>query len=257
MPARAPAGAAPPVEAGAALSMVPMGSPSTPTPPGNAGACATPEQGALIISSGEIEVVPGETQTLQVLFTTRPGAYDPLPDTCRVRWSLSANSHATVDDAGRMVIAAGAPLGSTFGLVATLADGRTAHSMVRVVRRGEGSLVGTFREVGRSACRGGRELVPPEPVRELVFHGDGRFAVTWTPFETRQDYWGTFVHDAARNTLTLRVESNNYLPRDLDPQGTVEFEGDRRIRLRGMWLGSAPRRVERPACVQVFERQGR
>lgn len=258
--ARTSAAPTPPLEvprvpdAGATPSMVPI--PQSPTTDADAGACATRERGTPILSLSEIEMAPGEQRPLRVLITPRPGAYEQIPAACRVRWLIPANGHATVDEAGRLAIAAGAPVGYTFGVQATLADGRSAHSTVRVVRRGAGSLVGTYTEVGRGPCRGRSTVAPPEPVRELIFRGDGSFSVTWQPFETRRDYWGTFVHDAARGSLSLRVEGRgNYNPPDLDPEGTVEFEGDTRIRLRGMWLGSAPQRAERPACVQVFERQ--
>jgi hypothetical protein len=35
------------------------------------------------------------------------------------------------------------------------------------------------------------QFVPELPIQELVFAADSTFAVTWFPFESYVDYWGT------------------------------------------------------------------
>jgi hypothetical protein len=56
-----------------------------------------------------------------------------------------------------------------------------------------------------------------EPVRELIFQPNGHFSVTWMPFETYQDYWGSWRYDARTRVLTLAVDNGNYVPADLAP----------------------------------------
>ncbi|MGZ9115055.1 MAG: hypothetical protein ACXW3K_10570, partial [Brevundimonas sp.] len=53
---------------------------------------------------------------------------------------------------------------------------------------------------------------PTRPVRELVITPDGRFTLTWEPFESYTDYWGVVTHDAATGALRLEVTDTNSNP---------------------------------------------
>lgn len=76
-----------------------------------------------------------------------------------------------------------------------------------------------------------------EPVRELIFQGNGHFSVTWTPFETYQDYWGTWRYDANTHVLTLSVDHGNYVPSDLVLSGEVHAD-TQNLDLGAISLGS-------------------
>ena len=85
--------------------------------------------------------------------------------------------------------------------------------------------------------------------------------IYWSPDESKiamkASYGGvdqTIIVDAKTGALSLKPESHNYLPPDLDAEGRVKFEGAKRIRLEEMWLGSAKRATEERACAHVFER---
>src|SRR5262249_47999177 len=62
------------------------------------------------------------------------------------------------------------------------------------------------------------------PVRELIFKADGHYSVTWTPFETYQDYWGDWRYDVRTHVLTLTVAYGNYVPPDLVLSGVVSAD---------------------------------
>src|SRR2546422_6744756 len=48
-------------------------------------------------------------------------------------------------------------------------------------------LVGGWREEWQVACGSEERRAPAEPIRELIFLADGRFSVTWRPFEVNHD----------------------------------------------------------------------
>ncbi|MET0400599.1 MAG: hypothetical protein ABW277_27670 [Longimicrobiaceae bacterium] len=199
--------------------------------------CTLPDA-ALLVSLGEYELRPGAVDTVRLLASTHPGAFEPLPAGCRAAWSLPGGGPASVDAAsGVLRVAAGAADGVAFPLLARVA-GREVRTVVRVVDPALSPLVGTWAQVGRTPCgAGAAESAPAEPIRELRFHRDGRFSVTWLPFESYTDYWGTYSHDAGSGRLRLEVERGNYVPAELDLDGLAELRGGV-LRLREMSLGS-------------------
>jgi len=198
----------------------------------------------------------GESMDLEVVSSMAPFASDPLPSDCTVTWAVSGSVEGvTIDSAtGNLSIGGGAVVGNTFEVRATLGDGREVAEQVSIVQRGEGSLVGTFHEVARVPCGGGAEAPPANPVLLLRFFGGGRFHLAFVPFEARYDYEGSYTHDAESGALSMEARELNYLPQDVELEGTVIFDGDSRIRLRDMWLGSSPANSETPSCEHVFER---
>lgn len=108
---------------------------------------------------------------------------------------------------------------------------------------GAPSLVGTWHQ-DESECAGAA------PVRELIFSGDGRYSVTWAPFETYKDYWGAWRYDARSRMLTLTVDGGNRIPSDVAGSGEVRAD-DRQLTLGAISLGS-PREGER--CMAPFRR---
>lgn len=216
--------------------------------------CILPDA-ALLVAPGEYELRPGAVDTVRLLASTHPGAFAPLPDGCRAAWSLPDGGPAAVDAAsGVLRVTADARDGAAFPLLARVA-GREVRTVVRVVDPERSPLVGTWAQAGRTPCgAGAAESAPAEPIRELRFHRDGRFSVTWLPFESYTDYWGTYGYDAASGRLRLEVERGNFVPAELDLEGRAEVEGGV-LRLREMSLGDRTPGGE-PACGLRFGRSG-
>jgi hypothetical protein len=107
---------------------------------------------------------------------------------------------------------------------------------------------GTWVEIAQIPCNGGAEHAPVFPIKEFILEwgGDsaGRFKVTWQPFETYVDYWGSYTLDRG-TALTLKPEDGNYIPKDLDPAGFISRCGDELV-LRNMWLGTQRDEASRP-----------
>lgn len=112
-------------------------------------------------------------------------------------------------------------------------------------------LKGFWHEIARIPCGGGPEYVPDDPINELYFTASGRMGVTWTPFEVYVDYWGDYAADYDAGSISLSDLDGNYLPDDIDPDGSLRFEGDELV-LTDMWLGSSQGSVDPPACGHRF-----
>lgn len=217
-------------------------------------ACVPPDA-PLFVSLGELEVAPGSADTLRVFASSHPGAYEPLPTSCRPVWSLGAGSPASLDAAsGVLRVAPDAPDGASIPVLARV-GGQAVRAVVRVVDRAASPLAGTWTQVGETACGGGAESAPADPIRELRFRRDGTFTVTWLPFEAYNDYWGTYTFDRASGRLSLRVEHGNFVPPELDLDGRAEVRDARVLRLPELWLGSRTPDARR-ACGLRFERRG-
>lgn len=211
----------------------------------------------LAVTLGEHETAPGAVDTLRVW--EYRGHFGPheLPPGCRPAWSIAAGAPATLSPAtGVLRVDPGAPDGATFSVSARVAQ-QTVETTVRVVDRARSPLVGRWTEVARTPC-GAAEAEPPgeAPLRELIFRGDGRFSVTWIPFESYVDYWGSYAYDRGTGRLRLEVEGSNHLPPQRDLEGRALLEGEDELHLVDMWFGSRTP-SSRPFCGATFERQGR
>jgi hypothetical protein len=96
--------------------------------------------------------------------------------------------------------------------------------------------------------------IPTQPLRELRFADDDRYAVTFVPFEVRQDYWGPVVFDPTAGRIIFAVEHGNMPLTELKLAGRATFEGEDKLVLEGLYFGgleTAP-----PAgCRYVFSRR--
>lgn len=133
-----------------------------------------------------------------------------------------------------------------------------------------GPLTGVWVETAQVSCDTGKEVPPPDSIRELNFKNSREFSVTWHPLESYEDYWGTYTFDAGTGALTLKIEQGNYEPPDVDLDGTAAVDAAGRLVLTGIWLG-APQGLITPlptyppelstnpartgqACAQIFEK---
>jgi hypothetical protein len=165
-----------------------------------------------------------------------------LPLRCTRDWSVEGPATLSADRTS-VAIAADAPPGSTV-ILRFRHDGKPVEARFKVVGRDEIVLTGQWSQQSLEGC------AADEPVRELVFAPEHRFAVTFMPLETYQDYWGTYSFDPATGALRLTVEGGNFVPSNLDLDGAAELAGGR-LRLRGFFLGSRDD-APRSECTYVF-----
>jgi hypothetical protein len=162
----------------------------------------------------------------------------------RVSWSVEPAVGAHIDPrTGLLEIDPSTPGGSVFTVIADVENGRRLMSTKLYVFTPESDpLVGNWRETSQVGCDGSETGKPEAPVEELEFRADGRFSVTWRPFEIRKDYWGTYAYDLKNQTLSLVVEGGNDVPAIMDREGAFSVDQTGRLTLKGMWLGSPDQR---------------
>jgi hypothetical protein len=213
--------------------------------------CRIPSGYAMLISAEPLEMAPGETRVVQVAIARTPSApRQPLPRGCSVRWSVPPGAHASIDAAGRLRLTRAARVGDRMTVTAGVA-GQQLWQEVRVIDPRPNPVAGAWRQSGPAQCTGA-PAGALEPVRELMIGRDWRFSLTFTPFETYRDYWGTYTYDPASGALAMHVAGGNRVPPGLDLAGTARVENGR-LTLRGMWLGQPAAGTPR-TCTYVFVR---
>lgn len=207
------------------------------------------ESAAAIWWFGPLERPRGASISLEASWTDRPGAFEPIPKHCVTDLQISPAGLATIGaDGASISLAEDAPSGALITITGRVAA-QTLEAQVRVVDPINAPLSGTWRQ-SHTSCA---EHVP---VRELVFNSEGRFTVTWTPFEAYRDYWGTYRLDPAARAFSAEVEGSNRQPENLDLVGSVSFEGDVLV-LADVWLGNPARMsAEAERCTYRFVRAG-
>jgi len=218
---------------------------------GASAACARPDNAvAAVWWIGPREVRQGASVRLRPAWTSHPGAFDEIPQACLKGLKSSAPDQVRVARDGRSVtVAADATPGSIVKLTARIGD-EVIEGSIRVVGATEGPLAGS-RTQRTVACDGGGE--PTKPVGELKFTATGAFDVTWEPFESYRDYWGTYAYDPATRRLVLTVTGGNHVPEGLDLDGEARLRDDGSLALSGMWLGQ-PQSGPTRACAYTFGR---
>jgi hypothetical protein len=171
-----------------------------------------------------------------------PGGYLDIPLRCTSGWSVTGPARLGADRT-TLTIAEDAAPGAEIVLRFRVADEPVMARLV-VVARDALVLTGTR---GQAAAVGCEAL---GPVRELEF-GTDRFAVTFQPFETYKDYWGTYRFDPATGALVMSVEGGNHVPPGLDLEGVARMEGGHLI-LDQMFLGDPNGGRPAGACRYTF-----
>ncbi len=170
-----------------------------------------------------------------------------------VEWSIEPVEGVSIDDTGLLSVDASVPAGTSIFVTANVEDGRRlVEADFEVYVPVDYDILGLWLEVEQLPCDGGPAFEPDPVIGELVFQNTGDFSVTWTPFEVYYDYWGTFTYDEATGALALAVEGGNYVPADIDAEGTATVTGGQLV-LEDMWLGVAMSPVTPVACGHVFE----
>jgi hypothetical protein len=179
-----------------------------------------------------------------------------VPVAASATWSITPADAAHIDPAtGILTIDPGTPSGSVFTVRADVESGRhIVETQVHVYTPEANPLIGFWREEAQLACDSGAEVVPEEAIEELIFFADGTFSVTWFPFESYKDYWGTYTFDLAQGALELTVTGGNTIPLDVDGEGRVAVEATGRLILTELWLGTPSMGSGPPNCGHRFVR---
>jgi hypothetical protein len=158
-----------------------------------------------------------------------PAGTVELPLKCTSGWTVTGPASLSADRTS-VTIAPDAPPGAIV-VVRFQHMGKPISTQFRIIAKDEIVLTGRYTERSLEGC------FAQEPVRELEFRPENRFSVTFMPFETYQDYWGSYSFDPATRQLRLKVEGGNFIPPHLDLEGEAEF-AEGRLRLKGLFLGS-------------------
>ncbi len=167
-------------------------------------------------------------------------------------WQVSPANAATLSsNRSAITIAPNAPVGETLTVSAEICGERIAAT-ARLVGREEKVLTGTWKQKEIS-CSDDR--TPSDPVRELRFTDRNRFAVTYYPFETYEDYWGEVTADLDKGTIRMTANGGNFKPPGLDLEGGASLENQTLV-LTDIFLGDRQKEVV-GTCRYVFEPTGK
>lgn len=182
-----------------------------------------------------LEVQPGPARqgaTLRIAARQWRGPANHLtPLDCTSEWTVSDPALATLsEDRSTVRIAPDATPGANF-IVSYRIKGQSVGARFLVV--GKDELVLTGRR-GQGAVEGCDGLTP---IGELEFNAEGGFSVTYHPFETYKDYWGSYRLDPATGALSMSVTGGNHVPEGLDLEGKAHFDASGKLVLEDMFLG--------------------
>lgn len=189
--------------------------------------------------------------------TIRLTAYSPqgpagpkiLPLACLTDWQIMPEGAASLTDDGGLAIAADAPAGEPLTITAQAPGGATRLT-TPIIGSDEIVLTGRWRQV-EVTCPDG--VAPEARVGELEFYPSGGFSVTYQPFESYRDYWGTTTFDPAAGRLSLTIEDGNAVP-DAPLLSGSAVRDDTRLTLNGFYLGDRGRNQAPTPCRYVFEK---
>lgn len=224
----------------ALTACVPKPEAAPPPPPDTA--CYPPVWHFAFLATDTKVYRQGATVRVTPTVDISPAGTEALPLRCTSDWSVSGPAALSADRTS-ITISPDAPVGATV-TVGFRHAGKPVEMRFRVVAKDEIVLT------GRRSQRSVEGCAAPEPVRELEFRPENRFSVTFVPFETYQDYWGTYAWDADTGRLRLTVEGGNFVPSNLDLDGVAELK-EGRLRLTGLFLGSRDG-APRSGCSYVF-----
>ncbi|RZI99411.1 MAG: hypothetical protein EON90_11645 [Brevundimonas sp.] len=173
-----------------------------------------------------------------------------VPLKCFSRWT-SSNPAVTVE-AGRakIVIGPDAVPGQDVEITGTAGE-RTVRTHFRIAPAGGPVLTGFWSQESVD-CHG---PVPGEPLRELRFNSEGGFAVTFVPFEVRQDYWGSVEFDPAAGRIGFVVDRGNDVPANLMLKGRARVENENQLLIDGVYFGGLDVAPPAGGCSYAFRKR--
>jgi hypothetical protein len=189
----------------------------------------------ITLTAEAIDLEPGQAFALTLGAAEGCHSFQPI-DTCVV-WTVEPRNGAYIDERlGILRIDKATPHNTLLIVKANVENGRRELSVkIRVFTREANPLVGYWRQekLGRDEKNNSSATI-----EELWFHADGTFSVTWLPFECYHDYWGTYVVDKEKGQLRLIVRGGNYIPPNVDGDGSFVIHDNKRLALNSICLGS-------------------
>lgn len=171
----------------------------------------------------------GQVVKLTPTLDTSPAGTHQLPLRCVTDWAVTGPATLSADRT-TLTIAPDAPVGSTVK-ISFRHEGERVVAELKVIGRDAIVLTGIYSQKAVTGCQA------TDPVRELEFSPGDRFSVTYYPFETYRDYWGTYTFDPATKRIAMKVEGGNFVPPGLDLEGEVDFSAGKLV-LKGLFLGA-------------------
>lgn len=205
--------------------------------------CAPPYGAQPVLWFDERDLTVGSKTELIVYWTRAPGAMEPVPAQCVRDWRITGPGRIEGNGA-HLNLPAHAANGATGRVTARVGD-QVVTGAYRVLDPSVAPLVGQWSQTS-APCDG------EDTARELIFKGDGRFSLTFTPFETYQDAWGGYSMGEGGQSLILSVTGGN---RKLASETLVYTL--RQVRAGQIELTGAGFVAGRPGCVMTFERDAR
>jgi len=200
------------------------------------------------------QIEPGQSHTFTLLKPSKV----PFPSweeaRTQVIWSVEPQKGVHIDPInGELRVDKSTPGGSIFEVKANVENGRRILSFqVYVFTRESHPLVNIWKQKAIVLCSSGKKVIPDEPIRELIFWADGTFSVTWHPFETYKDYWGSYSYDKKKGRIRFKVEEGGHIPADIDGEGYYAIRGTGELILKGIWLGSKMEETKPDVCSMIF-----
>jgi hypothetical protein len=171
----------------------------------------------------------GQIVKLTPTLDTSPAGTHVLPLRCVSDWVVTGPATLSADRTA-VTIAPDAAVGSIVR-ISFRHEGEPVVAELKVIGRDAIVLTGLYSQKAVANCQA------TDPVRELEFTPGDHFSVTFYPFETYRDYWGTYTFDPATKRIAMKVEGGNFVPPSLDLEGEVDFSAGRLV-LKGVFLGA-------------------
>jgi hypothetical protein len=114
---------------------------------------------------------------------------------------------------------------------------------------------GCWQENLQIDCESGDEFEPEDGIGELRLLPDGRYSITWHPFETFTDYAGTYTIDPAEGTISFNQSNES----GFDGDGTYSIRENGDLELLNIWFGSFYKDSDsgssKASCGYVFQKK--
>ncbi len=217
-----------------------------------------------ISSESSIELNPGGSYKFH-LSILECCYFDRLVE-APVRYSIEPTAGATINQTtGEFLVDKSTPHGMIYTVKADVYGGKRIITAKAYVYTPEANpLVGLWKEDARLYCKSGQWTKPEHAINELIFKANGRYSVTWIPFEIYIDYVGAYSFDLKTGKMSMEIEGVNFVPPDFKGSGTFEMEGANTIVLKNIYLGTKGRGAKESkagdalqACGHKFIRLGR
>lgn len=93
---------------------------------------------------------------------------------------------------------------------------------------------GCWQEIRQIDCETGDEFEPDDTIGELRLKPDGRYSITWHPFETYTDYAGTYNINQVKGTIVFNHDNAS----GFDGDGFYSLRENGDLELIDIWFGS-------------------